>query len=74
MTALARGLDMGVQTAVVTSYGSDASIARAAGVIARSALLGYPGDNTHGLEICHVDGLVNTARLLTAYLRDSQRT
>ena len=69
MTALAHDLQFGVQTAVVTSYGSDASIARASGSVAQSALLGYPGDNTHGYEICHVDGLVNTARLLLAFLR-----
>ena len=70
MASLAPGLGFGVQLAVVTSYGSDASIAHAKGHVARAALLGYPGDNTHGFEICHVDGLTNTARLLLAYLRD----
>ncbi|MEW6755955.1 MAG: M20/M25/M40 family metallo-hydrolase [Candidatus Latescibacterota bacterium] len=68
LVRLAGKLGFGVQLAVVTSYGSDASIARARGAVARAALLGYPGDNTHGFEICHVDGLVNTARLLLAYL------
>ncbi|MFH1569368.1 MAG: M20/M25/M40 family metallo-hydrolase [Gemmatimonadota bacterium] len=70
LAALSGGLGFGVQLAVVTSYGSDASIARARGAVARSALLGYPGDNTHGYEICSIDGLVNTARLLLAYLRE----
>ena len=61
-------LDFDVQMAVLTSYASDASIAKASGSAARSCLIGYPGDNTHGFEICSVDGLVNTARLLLAYL------
>ena len=65
---LAADLDFGVQTAVLASYGSDASIAKATGAAARSALIGYPGDNTHGYEICAIDGIVNTARLLLAYL------
>jgi putative aminopeptidase FrvX len=70
LARLTGDLDFGAQFAVVTSYGSDASIAHASGAIARAALLGYPGDNTHGFEICHIDGLVNTARLLLAYLWD----
>lgn len=70
MLQLAGSLDFGVQLAVVTSYGSDASLAHASGAIARAALLGYPGDNTHGFEICSIDGMVNTARLLLAYLWD----
>lgn len=71
METLAERLDFGVQTAVLTSYASDASIAKASGSAARSALIGYPGDNTHGYEICSVSGLVNTARLLLAYLCDA---
>ena len=68
LVRLSEDLDFDVQLAVVTSYGSDASVAHASGAIARSVLIGYPTDNTHGFEICHVDGLVNTARLLLAYL------
>jgi putative aminopeptidase FrvX len=70
MVRLTEQFDFGAQLAVVTSYGSDASIAHASGAIARAVLLGYPGDNTHGFEICHIDGLLNTARLLLAYLWD----
>jgi putative aminopeptidase FrvX len=68
LTRLAAGLGFGVQLAVVTSYGSDASLSHAHGHVARAAVLGYPGDNTHGFEICNADGLANTARLLLAYL------
>lgn len=70
MVRLTEQFDFGAQLAVVTSYGSDASIAHASGAIARAALLGYPGDNTHGFEICSIDGMLNTARLLLAYLWD----
>lgn len=70
LTRLAGGLGFGVQHAVVTSYGSDASVSQAGGRVAQAGLVGYPGDNTHGYEICSVDGIVNSARLLLAYLRD----
>jgi putative aminopeptidase FrvX len=71
LARLAAGLGFGVQLAVVTSYGSDASLCHAHGLVARAAVLGYPGDNTHGFEICHADGLANTARLLLAFLWDA---
>ncbi len=72
MTQLAQGLGFGVQTAVLTSYASDATLSKAAASATRAALIGYAGDNTHGYEISHVDGIVNGARLLTAYLADPQ--
>ena len=72
MTKLAAQLGFGVQTAVLTSYASDATLSKAAASAARAALIGYAGDNTHGFEICHVDGILNGARLLVAYLGDPQ--
>ena len=66
---LSAELDFEVQRAVLSGYGSDASIAKSAGAAARSILLGYPGENTHGYEICAVDGIINSARLLLAYLQ-----
>jgi putative aminopeptidase FrvX len=68
LESLARNNGFKIQKAVVTSYASDSSIARANGHVARSALIGYPGDNTHGYEICAREGIFNTARLLLAYL------
>ena len=68
---LSAELDFDVQMAVLSGYASDASIAKSAGAAARSILLGYPGENTHGYEICAVDGIVNSGRLLLAYLRQS---
>jgi putative aminopeptidase FrvX len=70
MTTLAAGLGFGVQTAVLTSYASDATLSKSAGSAGRAALIGYAGDNTHGFEICHVSAIVNCARLLLAYLYD----
>ena len=72
MAELAAELGFGVQTAVLTSYASDATLSKAASSAARAALIGYAGDNTHGFEISHVDGIVNGARLLVAYLDDPQ--
>ena len=67
---LAKRLGCGAQRAVVTSYGSDASIAKKTGAAARAVCIAYPGDNTHGYEICSVAGILNTAQLLLAYLDD----
>lgn len=69
LEALARGAGFGVQRACVTSFGSDASIARKAGHVARAVCLCYPAENTHGFEICAIAGIENTARLLVEYLR-----
>ncbi|MEE3233642.1 MAG: M42 family peptidase [Candidatus Latescibacterota bacterium] len=70
LRTLAQKEGFGVQNAVVTSYGSDSSIAQAAGHVGRSSLVGYPGDNTHGYEICSKEAIVNSVRLLTAFTQD----
>lgn len=72
LAALAGDLGFGVQTAVLSSYASDATLARSAGSAGRAALIAYPGDNTHGFEICHAGGIVNCARLLLGCLYDSE--
>jgi putative aminopeptidase FrvX len=68
--SLAEGLGFGIQRACVSSFGSDASIARKAGRVARSACLCYPTENTHGFEISSIAGIENTARLLLEYLKE----
>ena len=70
---LARGLGFRTQPAVVTSYGSDASIAKKMGSAGRSICIAYPGENTHGFEICSSEGIVNSAQLLLAYLMNPLR-
>lgn len=70
--ALADELGFGAQAAVVTSYGSDATIAKKAGAVGRAICIAYPGENTHGYEICSVGGIVNTGSLLVAYLTEEE--
>lgn len=56
------------QCAIWGSYGSDASLAYSRGQTAKSALLCFPVENTHGYEITHKDSLDRCATLLAAYL------
>jgi putative aminopeptidase FrvX len=67
---LGRELGFEAQPATVTSFGSDASLAKKAGAAGRSACVCFPGENTHGYEISCEDGIVNCARLLLSYLRN----
>jgi len=63
-------------------YRSDAAPAVESGVEARTALLGFGLDSSHGHERTHLDGLLNLAELLALYLQtdltfadwDSQET
>jgi putative aminopeptidase FrvX len=54
--------------AVVSRYGSDASMALDTGRIARSACLAVPTENTHGFEIVHLDAIVACVRTLQRWL------
>ena len=49
--------------------GSDASCSAARGLTARPVTLGFPVENSHGLEIMHRDAPAELARLAVAYLR-----
>lgn len=53
---------------VYRHYRSDAAPALEAGVEARTALLGFGVDSSHGHERTHLDGVAAVARLLVAYL------
>ena len=53
---------------MVPHYGSDANVAMRAGVDARHGLIGPGVLETHGYERTHRDGLLNTARLLSAVI------
>lgn len=64
MFASARALKLRPQTAVFSSYRSDASIASEYGQTARAALLAIPTENTHGYEIIARRGMDNAARTL----------
>lgn len=62
-------LGIGLQYAVVSGFGSDASLAARRGQVARAACLGFATENTHGYEIAHLGGILNTARLGAEWLR-----
>lgn len=62
--ASSRGIEL--QLAVVSGFGSDASIAMRQGHIARGACLGFPTQNTHGYEIAHLGAIENCIAVLEA--------
>lgn len=69
LMAIAEGLGFGAQPVVYSSAGTDASAARKYGHGGAIACLGFPVENSHGFEIAHIGGMLNTAALLEAYLR-----
>ncbi|MBD0314483.1 MAG: M42 family peptidase, partial [Microcoleus sp. T3-bin5] len=55
----AKQLDMPVQLATISGFGSDASIAMKFGHVGRAACLAFPTQNTHGYEIAHLGAIAN---------------
>ena len=68
LVALGKDLGMDPQRATWSSYGSDASIARASGKLGRPGLICLATANTHGYEIIAEASLDNCAALLAAFL------
>lgn len=63
----AKRVEMPVQFAVLSGFGSDGSIAMKSGHVPRTACLSFPTDNTHGYEIAHLgclDAIQNVLREL----------
>ncbi|MEJ1962170.1 MAG: M42 family peptidase [Gammaproteobacteria bacterium] len=58
--------DIALQSAVLSRFGSDASIAMRHGHVPRGACLGFPTQNTHGYEIAHLGAIENCVRTLQA--------
>jgi putative aminopeptidase FrvX len=56
-----------VQLAVISGFGSDASIAMKFGHVARAACLSFPTQNTHGYEIAHLGAISNCIQILQSY-------
>lgn len=54
-------------------YGSDGSCALKAGQDVRVALIGPGVDASHASERTHLDGILSTAALVTAYITDGRR-
>ncbi len=69
LAKVAEGLGLRVQRACVSSFGSDASYANKYGAAAAAACVCYPAENTHGYEICSVEGILNVGWLLSEYLK-----
>lgn len=67
LTQAARTAGVPVQTAIVSGYGSDASIAMKFGHVARGACLGFPTQNTHGYEIAHLGAIAHCIDILSTY-------
>lgn len=63
----AQQLDMPVQLAMLSGFGSDASIAMKLGHIPRGACLSFPTQNTHGYEIAHLGAIANCISLLKVF-------
>ena len=63
----AKQLNLPIQYAAISGFGSDASIAMKFGHVARAACLGFPTQNTHGYEIAHLGAIANCIRVLMSY-------
>jgi len=57
-----------IQRAIISGFGSDASIAMKFGHIPRGACLGFPTQNTHGYEIAHLGAIARCADILVSWL------
>lgn len=71
LVATGAKLGIGVQRAVYSHAGSDASCARSAGQVGRVACLSFPAQNTHGFEVAPMEGILNMGRILLACLREA---
>jgi hypothetical protein len=69
LLALAAAHDVPAVRDVYRLYRSDAAPAVESGVEARTALLGFGVDSSHGHERTHLDGLLHLAELLALYLQ-----
>jgi putative aminopeptidase FrvX len=56
-----------VQMAIISGFGSDASIAMKFGHVARAACLSFPTQNTHGYEIAHLGSIDHCIEILKTY-------
>lgn len=65
---LAEGNNVNYAVDVYPQYGSDAYVAWCSGCDAPAALIGTGVHASHGMERTHVDGMLNTLKLITLYL------
>lgn len=67
LISLAKDGELNYAVDVYPYYGSDASAAMRAGNDAKHALIGPGVHASHGMERSHVDGIINTIKLIVAY-------
>lgn len=60
-----------LQLAAISGFGSDGSIAMKFGHVSRAACLGFPTQNTHGYEIAHLGAIANCMTVLKHYCETS---
>ncbi len=67
LRSAAKAVDVPLQLATISSFGSDASIAMKFGHVSRAACLSFPTQNTHGYEIAHLGAIANCIHILKSY-------
>ncbi|MEO0828614.1 MAG: M42 family peptidase [Cyanobacteria bacterium J06642_9] len=68
--AAAASVGIKLQQAVISQFGSDASIAMKFGHVPKGACLSFPTQNTHGYEIADLGAISNCLNVLTEYLHN----
>lgn len=68
LVRLGTKLGLQPQCAIWGNYGSDASLAQNRGQTAKTALVCFPVENTHGYEVMHRECISHCASLLAAFL------
>jgi putative aminopeptidase FrvX len=63
----AKQLNIPLQLATISGFGSDGSIAMKMGHVSRAACLCFPTENTHGYEIAHLGAIANCIDILQTY-------
>ncbi|MDX2215893.1 MAG: M42 family peptidase [Oculatellaceae cyanobacterium bins.114] len=64
---IAHRLQIPLQLATISGFGSDGSIAMKNGHVGRAACLSFPTQNTHGYEIAHLGAIAHCIDILKAY-------
>lgn len=67
----AAALNIPLQLAAITGFGSDGSIAMKFGHVPRAACLSFPTQNTHGYEIAHLGAIANCIDILKQFCTDN---
>jgi putative aminopeptidase FrvX len=60
-------VNIAMQQAAISGFGSDGSIAMKNGHVGRAACLGFPTQNTHGYEIAHLGAIAHCITVLRTY-------